>query len=85
MSPTAPQQFAARCYDAVRHYDDGRVQALDGVTIGFETGRFTAIMGPSGSGKSTLLQTMAGLDYLNSVGCSSVTSSLVCSTPPSSP
>jgi putative ABC transport system ATP-binding protein len=41
---------------------DGIVRALDGVTIGFERGTFTAVMGPSGSGKSTLLQSAAGLD-----------------------
>ena len=41
---------------------DGTIRALDGVTVGFEPGTFTAVMGPSGSGKSTLLQTAAGLD-----------------------
>jgi putative ABC transport system ATP-binding protein len=32
------------------------------VTVGFERGRFSAIMGPSGSGKSTLMHILAGLD-----------------------
>ncbi|MEU6550612.1 ABC transporter ATP-binding protein [Streptomyces sp. NPDC046915] len=41
---------------------DGAVTALDGVTLGFPRGTFTAVMGPSGSGKSTLLQCAAGLD-----------------------
>ena len=38
------------------------VTALDGVSMDFGRGSFTAIMGPSGSGKSTLLQCAAGLD-----------------------
>ncbi|HZJ28988.1 MAG TPA: ABC transporter ATP-binding protein [Solirubrobacterales bacterium] len=41
---------------------DAAVDALDGVTIGFERGRFNAIMGASGSGKSTLMHILAGLD-----------------------
>ena len=39
--------------------DEATVHALNNVTIDFERGKFTAIMGPSGSGKSTLMQTLA--------------------------
>jgi len=59
---------AARTVDAVKTYGRGttEVHALAGVTVEFETGGFTAIMGPSGSGKSTLLHCIAGLDALTS-------------------
>jgi putative ABC transport system ATP-binding protein len=64
----ATSTLAARAIDAVKVYGRGatEVRALDGVSIGFETGRLTAIMGPSGSGKSTLLHCLAGLDSLTS-------------------
>jgi putative ABC transport system ATP-binding protein len=50
--------------DVRRVFGEGAaaVTALDGVTVGFPKGRFTAIMGPSGSGKSTLMHCLAGLD-----------------------
>ena len=50
--------------DLHRRYGEGdtAVDALDGVSVAFEQGRFTAIMGPSGSGKSTLMHILAGLD-----------------------
>lgn len=59
---------AARAIDASKIYGSGEaeVKALDAITVQFQTGRLTAIMGPSGSGKSTLLHCMAGLDRLTS-------------------
>ncbi len=36
------------------------------MSIEFDTGHFSAIMGPSGSGKSTLMHCLAGLDTLTS-------------------
>lgn len=49
LRPTATA--AARVADAVRTYGvgDTEVRALDGVSVGFPAGRFTAVMGPSGS------------------------------------
>lgn len=43
-------------------WGDTRVTALDELSVSFDPGRFTAVMGPSGSGKSTLMHCMAGLD-----------------------
>jgi putative ABC transport system ATP-binding protein len=78
MRPTQPTQAPipaevtrahadiSRAVGATKVYGTGTmaVTALDDVTVGFEAGRFTAIMGPSGSGKSTLLHCLAGLDSL---------------------
>ena len=61
-------EWAARAVDATKVYGAGgtEIRALDRVTIGFPSGRFSAIMGPSGSGKSTLMHCLAGLDSLTS-------------------
>lgn len=63
-APAASAVPAARAVDLERVYGRGDtvVKALDGVTVSFPAGGFTAIMGPSGSGKSTLMHCLAGLD-----------------------
>ncbi len=50
--------------DLHRRFGEGEaaVDALTGVSVGFNSGRFSSIMGPSGSGKSTLMHILAGLD-----------------------
>jgi len=58
---------AARALDVRKVYGEGdaTVAALDGVSIDFAAGVFTAVMGPSGSGKSTLMHCMAALDTVS--------------------
>ena len=55
---------AAQAVGLCKTYGAGHaaVRALDNVSVTFERGQFTAVMGPSGSGKSTLMHCMAGLD-----------------------
>jgi putative ABC transport system ATP-binding protein len=67
-TPAAATSVAASAVDAVKIYGSGdtEVRALDGISVEFDAGRFTAIMGPSGSGKSTLMHCVAGLDSLTS-------------------
>jgi putative ABC transport system ATP-binding protein len=65
---TAATGTAARAVDLRKTYGSGDTQvvALDGVSVDFPAGQFTAIMGPSGSGKSTLMHCLAGLDEASS-------------------
>ncbi|MFV0525353.1 MAG: ABC transporter ATP-binding protein [Acidimicrobiales bacterium] len=64
--PAASGTAVAHSIGATKVYGSGdtEVHALRDVSVSFEPGRFTSIMGPSGSGKSTLMQCMAGLDRL---------------------
>ena len=64
MTGVAVEAQAAAAVNLCKTYGAGHaiVRALDNVSVAFERGRFTAVMGPSGSGKSTLMHCMAGLD-----------------------
>ena len=65
---TDDADVAASAESLVKVYGRGdtAVVALDGVSVRFRRGVYTAIMGPSGSGKSTLMHCMAALDSLTS-------------------
>jgi ABC-type lipoprotein export system ATPase subunit len=51
-----------RVVDLAKHFDEGRIRALDGVDLTLDAGEFVAITGRSGCGKSTLLHLLAALD-----------------------
>jgi putative ABC transport system ATP-binding protein len=59
---------AVRAEQISKRYRQGPepIAALDQVSVAFEAGRFTAVLGPSGSGKSTLLHCLAGLETVDS-------------------
>lgn len=61
-APVAGTTVSIRDLHKVYGGRDNRVVALDHVSIDFQPGTFTAVMGPSGSGKSTLLLCAAGLN-----------------------
>lgn len=63
MTSTA-RQIILEAQDISKVYPsgEGTVTALNHLSLNFEAGRISAIVGPSGSGKSTLLNLLAGFD-----------------------
>ena len=49
--------------DLWKHYEGGKIVALDHVDLTVETGEVVVIIGPSGSGKSTLLRTLNLMEF----------------------
>ncbi|WP_267642080.1 ABC transporter ATP-binding protein [Haloarchaeobius amylolyticus] len=45
-----------------KEYDNGRIVAVDDLSIEVEDGEFVTVVGPSGCGKSTTLRMLAGLE-----------------------
>ena len=64
VDPTVSVAAPVRLDGVTKYFGSGRgrVTALDGVSLAFAAGSFTAVLGASGSGKSTLLQCAAGLE-----------------------
>ena len=44
--------------DLCKHYNEGEIKALDGVTTDIRKGEVVVVIGPSGSGKSTFLRSL---------------------------
>ena len=50
--------FLISTTDLCKHYNNGKIKALDGITAGITKGEVVVIIGPSGSGKSTYLRSL---------------------------
>jgi len=57
----APPAIVVR--DVEKAYEEGRIRALNGMSMNVDEAEWVAIVGPSGCGKSTLLHLIAALDH----------------------
>ena len=55
---TENEDILIETVDLLKHYKDGQIKALDGVSMQVKKGEVVVIIGPSGSGKSTFLRSL---------------------------
>ena len=55
--------FLIKTTDLCKHYNGGKIKALDGVTAEIKKGEVVVVIGPSGSGKSTYLRSLNLLEH----------------------
>ncbi len=58
MTDAAP---AVRCRGLVKHYDGGKVVAVDGLDLEVRRGECFGLLGPNGAGKTTTVEILEGL------------------------
>ncbi|MER9173588.1 ABC transporter ATP-binding protein [Mesorhizobium sp. M0955] len=56
------QNLALELENVKRHFAEGKVRAVDGVSLSVRGGEIVSILGPSGCGKTTIMRMIAGLD-----------------------
>ena len=55
---TSDNSVMIRVRDLKKHYNRGKIKALDGISIDIRKGDVMVVIGPSGSGKSTFLRSL---------------------------
>ncbi len=58
LQASGDRQPVIRVQNLMKHYGDGSVHALDGVSADIYAGEVVVVIGPSGSGKSTFLRSL---------------------------
>ena len=58
LQDTSDREPLIQVRNLMKHYNEGSVHALDGVSADIERGEVVVVIGPSGSGKSTFLRSL---------------------------
>ncbi len=53
--------FAVETYQLTKHYQSGKIKALEACSLQVESGKIFSLLGPNGAGKTTLIKILTGI------------------------